>query len=787
MTTIRDLQLKQKRALAQKKDNRQPFRAVICDEEGNFSGSGSIWANQNKHLVWFMPFGNAQPAQVRCVRLEPQIGLGVLIGYADGSNEQEVLSDDPFLRQAGDNTNAYLSVSGRDFEPGGRLQMWLYPKAFVPLCIYPGSALTINVVAGDYEDYQGVRQTFAGIEAYDISGSQPAGPNEHLLVGIYIDTSNTIGTVDGTAVATTVAAPEPSWPAGSMRLGTVELDDTQTTINFANDIDNRRLFYPYPGSGAILKTFVDAKGDLITATADDTPAILSVGTDGYILAADSGEATGLKWITSPVGVTGEVWLIRGQTVTIYATITLALAAAASGDTIVLWNDTYSEEIEIDTDIVLCCISQNSVIIADVSSSGITVDLTTTASVLDGLSITNDDDDGWPLRVQAGAGGSIIRNCTLIADGGGTTHNGVYAVDDCVIEHCTITISGATNNYCVNNAAGTTEIIGGTLIGDVNNDDIMILRGPTITGTITNAGTITGWYLDSSENIITVGTSDLLGEGSNYPDIGSTTAAQKFGNIYQGTAKDIYPQASTNGLNARFERLFGDDVPVDTYKLTQRNFIVNSGADQLGFQDSQANPYNLTGTNFSVSAPGSGYQFNSATSAHWLFFACTDGTTPLYMDWTSTAKNYYNGMIWFGSPPWTSDKYLFELRLWDTTTPGAADDYYGWRIDWLGSTYPQWPLRFQSVRGTGVTFPDGSATLLGASAPLPLHPFSFQTRIYGTHQFYQQLVEAESPYPFYELNDSTGSISQFQYARFYAPAYTGANGYGLCMIDQIRVV
>jgi hypothetical protein len=40
---------------------------------------------------------------------------------------------------------------------------------------------------------------------------------------------------------------------------------------------------------------VDAKGDLIAATAADTPARLAVGTNDYFLQAASGESTGLKW------------------------------------------------------------------------------------------------------------------------------------------------------------------------------------------------------------------------------------------------------------------------------------------------------------------------------------------------------------------------------------------------------------------------------------------------------------------------------------------------------------
>lgn len=50
-------------------------------------------------------------------------------------------------------------------------------------------------------------------------------------------------------------------------------------------------------SNAIQNAIVDAKGDLIAATAADTPARLAVGTNGQVLTADSTAATGLAWST----------------------------------------------------------------------------------------------------------------------------------------------------------------------------------------------------------------------------------------------------------------------------------------------------------------------------------------------------------------------------------------------------------------------------------------------------------------------------------------------------------
>ena len=50
-------------------------------------------------------------------------------------------------------------------------------------------------------------------------------------------------------------------------------------------------------ANAIQNTIVDAKGDLIAASANDTPARLAVGANGETLIADSSTATGLKWFS----------------------------------------------------------------------------------------------------------------------------------------------------------------------------------------------------------------------------------------------------------------------------------------------------------------------------------------------------------------------------------------------------------------------------------------------------------------------------------------------------------
>ena len=49
------------------------------------------------------------------------------------------------------------------------------------------------------------------------------------------------------------------------------------------------------GDTAIQPTIFDAKGDLLTATAGDTPARIAIGSNGETLVADSSTSTGLRW------------------------------------------------------------------------------------------------------------------------------------------------------------------------------------------------------------------------------------------------------------------------------------------------------------------------------------------------------------------------------------------------------------------------------------------------------------------------------------------------------------
>jgi len=88
---------------------------------------------------------------------------------------------------------------------------------------------------------------------------------------------------------------------------------------FFNSTDN--TMYVYSGSSwlavntgtFIAETLIDAKGDLVVGSANDTAARLAVGTDGFVLTADAAEATGVKWAASSGGggSSADIFLLMG--------------------------------------------------------------------------------------------------------------------------------------------------------------------------------------------------------------------------------------------------------------------------------------------------------------------------------------------------------------------------------------------------------------------------------------------------------------------------------------------
>lgn len=92
--------------------------------------------------------------------------------------------------------------------------------------------------------------------------------------------------------------------------------------------------------------------------------------------------------------------------------------------------------------------------------------------------------------------------------------------------------------------GNAEITGNTTL---NGGDLDVTGDVGITGasTLTGALGVTGDFSLTGDQIVKGASRVIRGDGSNAPDLGSTTAAEQWGHIYQLLARDIYPDGETN--------------------------------------------------------------------------------------------------------------------------------------------------------------------------------------------------------------------------------------------------
>jgi len=61
-------------------------------------------------------------------------------------------------------------------------------------------------------------------------------------------------------------------------------------------------------AGSVSRGIIDAKGDLIIGSANDTVDNLTVGSNGFVLTADSAQTLGIKWALPAVTLTNSVTL-----------------------------------------------------------------------------------------------------------------------------------------------------------------------------------------------------------------------------------------------------------------------------------------------------------------------------------------------------------------------------------------------------------------------------------------------------------------------------------------------
>jgi len=122
------------------------------------------------------------------------------------------------------------------------------------------------------------------------------------------------------------------------------LDGATLTVTELNYVDGVTSAIQTQLDGKVDESLFDTKGDILVASADNTPAKLAAGTNGYLLTANSSATNGVEWAAAPVslpsqsGESGKYLTTDGTTaswgtVSSYSAPTIGSTSIASGATV----------------------------------------------------------------------------------------------------------------------------------------------------------------------------------------------------------------------------------------------------------------------------------------------------------------------------------------------------------------------------------------------------------------------------------------------------------------------
>ena len=381
------------------------------------------------------------------------------------------------------------------------------------------------------------------------------------------------------------------------------------------------------GKNIITAGVVDAKGDLIVASADDAVARLGVGTNGQVLTANSGATYGVEWqAPAAVGVFGTSIEFEGSTANDFET-TLAVTDPTADRTITLPDATGT--VALTSDITVSASSTNTFSNKSISLGSNTV-TGTTAEFNAALTDSN--------FVTTGDTGTVTS--TMIADG--TIVDGDINASAAIAQS---KISGLTTDLAAKASAsdltthtGATEAHGatGAVVGTTNTQTLTnkTLTSPTLTTPalgVATADSINGTTIPNTKTLVV--TTDKLNA------LAATSSSELAGIISDETGTGALVFANTPTLVTP-----NIGAATGTSLVLSGDLTVNGTTTTINSTEITIDDKNLTLGSVSsptdAGADGGGITLKGATDKTFSWVDATDAWTSSEHLNLASGKNYY---------------------------------------------------------------------------------------------------------------------------------------------------